>query len=356
MKRKIAAVIAAVALIGLGVAVAVGGAGEDPLVAKSYMEDTYPAALVQALEKRASEGTKGTYSQSIAKLDKAGEADVKAAEKVRGFIEGYTPKTWNAGELLTLEQGASFVLYEGSGAVHEGALMDVTVGRPVNAGDAVEAGHRYIATGKSGAGVRASSAGRFGTQGTVKIEAGDEPLPFTDVKTGEWYYDAVRFVYNKAYFSGVTENAFAPNTSMTRAMLATVLYRVSGAQAPEKGESFTDVPAGLWYSDGIAWASANGVVNGMGGGTYCPDLAVTREQLVTMLYRYQTNRKGDVSAKGSLADYPDGDSVASWAGKAMEWATGAELVKGRNTGYLDPKGTATRAEVATILQRFDALK
>ena len=80
MKRKIAAVIAAVALIGLGVAVAVGGAGEDPLVAKSYMEDTYPAALVQALEKRASEGTKGTYSQSIAKLDKAGEADVKAAD------------------------------------------------------------------------------------------------------------------------------------------------------------------------------------------------------------------------------------------------------------------------------------
>ena len=88
MKRKIAAVIAAVALIGLGVAVAVGGAGEDPLVAKSYMEDTYPAALVQALEKRASEGTKGTYSQSIAKLDKAGEADVKAAEKGPGLHRG----------------------------------------------------------------------------------------------------------------------------------------------------------------------------------------------------------------------------------------------------------------------------
>lgn len=356
MKRKIAAVIAAVVLVGLGVAVAVGGSGEDPLVAKSYLESTYPSALAQTLEKRAAEGTKKTYDQAVSKLDKAGEADVKAAENFEGMIDGYMLRDLKAGNVLTLTQGASFVLYSGVGTVSDGTLMDVTDGRSVRAGDSMAAGHRYIATDPKGGSVRAPSDLRFGAQGTVSVEEGNAPLPFVDVKSDDWYCDAVRFVYNKAYFSGVTADTFAPNTSMTRAMLATVLYRVSGAQTPGKGESFTDVPARLWYSDGIAWASANGIVNGMGDGTYCPDMAVTREQLVTMLYRYQADRKGNASAKGSLADYPDGSTVAGWAKEAMEWAVGAELVKGRNTGHLDPKGTATRAEVATILQRFEALK
>lgn len=359
MKRKVAAVIAAVVLVGLGVAVAIGGAGEDPLVAKSYLEDTFPSALSESLEKRAAEGTKDTYSRSVSKLDQIGDEDVKAAEKVQVSKDGYTPRAWSTGDVLALEQGASFVLYDGNGAVSDGVLMDVTVGLAIEAGEHVEIGHRYIVADQSGATVRASSAGHFGAQGTMSVTSGgtqDGDLPFADIKKDDWYYGAVAFVYDKGYFSGVSEDAFSPNTSMTRAMLATVLYRVSGAQKPGKGENFTDVPAGHWYSDGIAWASANGVVNGMGGGTYCPDLAVTREQLVTMLYRYQTNRQGNVSAKGTLAGYPDGSAVAPWAKEPMEWAVGAELVKGRDTGHLDPKGTATRAEVATILQRFDALK
>lgn len=354
MKRKAAAVIAAVILIGLGVAVAIGGSGEDPLVAKSYLENTYPSALSQTLEKRAAEGTKDTYDKAVAKLDKSGEADVKAAEGLHGSIDGYTHQALNTGDVLTLERGASFVLYDGGGSLSAGTLTDVTAGKNIDVGGGVEAGHRYIATGRDGASVRAAAAGSFGAQGTVSVTAGS--LPFADVKDGDWYYDAVSFVYRKGYFSGVSEEAFSPNTSMTRAMLATVLYRVSGVKDPGKGMEFDDVPAGLWYSDGIAWASANGVVNGMGDGNYHPDRAVTREELVTMLYRYQTNRKGSVSAKGELTGYPDGSEVAAWAREGMEWAVGAELVKGRNTGHLDPKGTATRAEVATILQRFDGMK
>lgn len=358
MKRKAAAVIAAVILIGLGVAVAIGGSGEDPLVAKSYLENTYPSALSQTLEKRAAEGTKTDYDKAVTKLEKSGEADVKAAEDLRGSMEGYTPQTLTEGDILTLEQGASLILYGGSGSVSTGTLADVTAGKSIDVGGGVEAGHRYIATGRGGAAVRTLSAGSFGSQGTVSVTAGPvgAELPFTDVKDGDWYYDAVSFVYRKGYFSGVSAELFSPNTSMTRAMLATVLYRVSGAKAPGKGAEFADVQAGLWYTDGIAWASANGVVNGMGDGNYHPDRAVTREELVTMFYRYQTSRKGDVSAKGALTGYPDGDTVASWAKEAMEWAIGAELVKGRNTGHLDPKGTATRAEVGTILQRFEGLK
>lgn len=358
MKRKVAAVIAAVVLVGLGVAVAIGGSGEDPLVAQSYLESTYPSALAQTLQKRASTGTKTAYDQAAAKLDKAGEADVKAAEKLQGTVSGYVPKAVKAGDTLTLSQGASMVVYSGTGAVDQGTLIDVTDGKTVAQKGGVTTGHRYIVTGQSVT-VRVDAAGQIGVQGTVSIanggSQGGETLPFTDVKSSDWYYGAVTFVYGKGYFSGTAADTFAPNSSMTRAMLATVLHRASGLEKPGSGESFADVPAGQWYSDGIAWASERKIVNGMGNGLYAPDLAVTREQLVTMLYRYQTDRKGNVSAKGSLVGYPDGNTVADWAKTAMEWAVGAELVKGRDTGYLDPKGTATRAEVATILQRFEAL-
>lgn len=363
MKRKVAVVIAAVVLIGLGVAVAIGGSGEDPLIAKSYLENTFPSALSQSLEDRAAEGTKGIYGQAAAKLDKVGEADVKAAEDLQGKINGYTAKTVKAGDALTLSRGASLVIYSGAATLEQGTLMDVTEGKAVASNGNVTAGHRYIAADDS-VSMLVDTAGQFGIQGTVSVADGGGQgvgpqgggLPFADVGSHDWYYGAVSFVYGKGYFSGVSENAFSPNTSMTRAMLATVLYRVSGAKTPGKGMKFDDVQAELWYSDGIAWASANGVVNGMGDGNYHPDRAVTREELVTMLHRYQANRKGDMSAKGTLTGYPDGGAVAAWAKEAMEWAVGAELVKGRNTGQLDLKGTATRAEVATILQRFEALK
>lgn len=347
-------------LVGLGVAVAIGGAKEDPLVAKSYLENTYSSAVAQRLEKRAAEGTKATYDLAVSKLDKAGEADVKLAEGFQTSVSGYTPKTVNAGDVLTLKQGASMVIYSGSGKISDGSLMDVTAGRETDKNGDIAVGHRYIVANAGGAAVQANTAGSFGIQGTVTVTAGGGQdktgLPFLDVKSNDWYYNAVSFVYEKGYFSGTAADAFSPNTSMTRAMLATVLHRVSGLEKPGSGTEFNDVPADGWFANGIAWASERKIVNGMGDGSYDPDRAVTREELVTMLHRYQKYRKGNVSAKGSLSEYPDGDAVASWAREAMEWAVGAELVKGRNTGHLDPKGTATRAEVATILQRFEALK
>lgn len=360
MKRKIAAVVVAVVLVGLGVAVAIGGTREDPLVARSYLEDTYPSAVAQTLEKRASEGTKTVYGAAVEKLDKAGGADVTEAERFRGNLEGYSPKAVNSGDALTLKQGASMVVYAGTGTVTDGTLMDVTIGASAGKNGVVTAGHRYIATGTVGATVRVSTAGSFGVQGTVSFAAAGSQsgnsLPFVDVKNGDWYSGAVQYVYEKGYFSGTSGDVFSPNTPMTRAMLATVLYRVSGESVSGSKSAFSDVSDGQWYSAGVTWASEKGVVNGMGNGTYCPDLSVSREQIVTMLYRYQSYRSGSVSAKGSLTGYPDGSLVSDWARPAMEWATGAGLIQGRDTGHLDPKGNATRAEVATILQRFDGLK
>lgn len=354
MKRRVAAILAAVIVLGLGIAVAVGGSG-DPLVSKSYLENTYLSNLTETLRQRASKGTKATYETVVARLDQLGEADVKAAQSIAAEGSAYLQTNLEPGDGLELKLGGSVLLYSGQAMLSTGAMADVTAGMTLQSGEMLSVGHRYIAT--SDAALRQTGTGSLGYQGTGTLKRGNgKVFPFTDVGESDWYYDAVSFVYDRGYFSGTGENVFSPNTSMTRAMVATVLHRLAGNEAVSDTGDFADVPAGQWYSQGIAWANRKGIVNGMGGGRYEPDLAVTREQLVTMLYRYQKDYLGaDMSSQGTLAAFPDGASVSTWARDAMSWAVGAKLVSGRDTGHLDPTGTATRAEVATILQRFSAL-
>lgn len=362
MKRRVSLILTAVVLLGVGIAVAVGSGSADPMISKSYWENTYLPGLAETLQQQAGKDTKSLYAEVVAKLDKAGEADVKAAgEKTGGFVT----LQLKPGDVLELKKGASAVVQSGGAALGGGVLVDVTEGVEVLAGEDLAVSHRYVATSDS-AKLRSTQAGAVAYSGSGTVTsgsggAGTDPglsgkeLPFTDVARDQWFYAAVAFVYEKGYFSGTSETTFEPNTSMNRAMVATVLHRVAGSERVDAQEVFADVPAGQWYSQGIAWASAKGIVNGMGGGLYAPNDAVTREQLVTMLYRFEKDyRQVAVPATGSLSGFPDGNSVSSWAQDAMGWAVGAGLIQGRNTGYLDPAGTATRAEVATILQRFSS--
>ncbi len=172
---------------------------------------------------------------------------------------------------------------------------------------------------------------------------------FADVKNGEWYSEAVAYVYNKGMMNG-TEKGFEPNASTTRAMLVTMLYRLEGE--PNTGNAnFSDVASGQWFSKAIAWASANGVVTGYENGTFGPNDAITREQLVAVLYRYAQTKGLDVSVKGSLSNFSDSGKVSGWAQEAMQWAVGAGIISGDN-GALKPQGNATRAEVAMMLMRY----
>lgn len=354
MKRRVAAILAAVIVLGIGIAVAVGGAG-DPLVSKSYLETTYLDSLAETLQKRAGQGTESVYKAVVAKLDELGEADVKAAQSIAAEGSAYLQTQMAAGDSLELKMGSSVLLYSGQTTLNTGTLADVTDGTALQSGGGLRLGHRYIVT--ADATLRQIQPGSLGYQGVGTVRKGaDKAFPFMDVSESDWYYDAIAFVYGRGYFSGTGESIFSPNTSMTRAMVATVLHRLAGSETASDTGRFADVPAGQWYSQGIAWASQKGVVNGMGGDRYEPELAVTREQLVTMLYRYQKEYKGESAAGGgTLAAFPDGASVSSWAADAMSWAVGSKLISGRDTGHLDPTGTATRAEVATILQRFTAL-
>lgn len=363
MKKRLVMFLAAVILLGIGIAVAVGTWSGDAMISKSYFENTYLPQLRQALVQQAEKAADPTLHDALKQLGERKDKQLQTAKDRQDSLPGYLPTQLMEGDALELSQGASFLLYSGEGRLSAGTLADVSAGTTVAADSALAPHHRYIVTAQEGATVLQLQAGSLGYQGEGVVKKGsgtgtgaETPLPFVDVPADQWYHSAVAFVYRLGYFSGTGADTFDPNGVMDRAMVATVLYRISGDAAAGQTSAFSDVPAGEWYSEGVAWASAKGVVNGMGGGLYAPHQSVTREQLVTMLYRYEKDyKKADVSAAGELGAFPDGGRISDWAREAMSWAVGAGLLHGRDSGHLDPNGTATRAEVAAILQRFSGL-
>lgn len=175
--------------------------------------------------------------------------------------------------------------------------------------------------------------------------------PFTDVKPGDWFYDDVMFVYEKKLMMGTSSTLFSPNEAATRAMLATILWRMDGSPAPKSSAGYSDVPTGQWYSDAIAWATEKGIFEGYGNGTFGPNDPITREQLAAIFYRYASHKGYDMSAVGSLEQFSDKDKASSWALDALKWAIGSGLMNGKGN-TLDPTGTATRAEIAAMLHRL----
>ena len=188
----------------------------------------------------------------------------------------------------------------------------------------------------------------------VPSQRPDSELPrqrFGDVPQNIWFATGVQFAAEQGLFTGVSANEFAPYDPMTRAMLVTVLHRLDGADASGTN-SFTDVLNGKWYTNAIAWASANGIVEGLSGNRFAPNAPIAREQLAAILFRYAKACGYDVSARAELTAYADSAQVSTWAGDAMRWAVAAGLISGRSGAQLAPKGEATRAEVAVILMNF----
>ena len=180
----------------------------------------------------------------------------------------------------------------------------------------------------------------------------DTGLPFTDVKADDWFLEAVKYAYDNKLMDGTSSTTFAPFMTTNRAMIVTILWRQAGSPVVNYAMNFSDVESGVWYTEAVRWAAAEGIVKGYSDTVFAPDDTVTREQLATILYRYAEYKEYDVSAKGDLTTFADGSTVSTWAADGMTWAVGAELITGKDGGKLDPTGTATRAEVATILMRF----
>lgn len=173
---------------------------------------------------------------------------------------------------------------------------------------------------------------------------------FGDVPQNSWFADAVKYVSENKLMNGTSTTAFSPNGNMSRAMLATVLYRMSGETA-EADSSFRDVSSSSYYAAAVSWASSEGIVNGTGANAFSPNASVTREQLAAMLYRYA----GEPSVSADLSAYTDTVDISPYASKAVEWCVAKGILSGKSATRLAPQDTATRAECATMLQRFAAL-
>ena len=189
-------------------------------------------------------------------------------------------------------------------------------------------------------------------QVTVTVTFEQAPLPFPDVTEGDWFYDAVRCAYENSLMDGVGDNLFAPNSETTRAQLVTILYRLAGEPEPGGDSGFADVAAGTWYTDAVAWAAENGIVNGVSDTEFAPGDDITREQLAAILYRYAAYQGYDVSQRADLSGFGDASSIRGYAQEALSWAHAQGLVLGFEDGSLRPQGTASRAQIAAVLMRF----
>lgn len=194
----------------------------------------------------------------------------------------------------------------------------------------------------------------------VTIEAklvplGDLPTPpespFTDVKPGDWFYEAVVYMQEKGLMTGISDADFAPDLPLSRGMLATILWRAAGQPTPSGSSEFSDLTQD-WYKAAVAWASENGIVFGLDEDSFGPDADITREQLAVMLWRFAQQLGIDVTMEGSLDGFSDGESASDFATQALRWAVAAGILNGDETGALNPGGNATRAEAAVMLQRF----
>lgn len=202
-----------------------------------------------------------------------------------------------------------------------------------------------------------SSRSKSGTATTVVKPAGKKKVktlsnPFTDVTEKDWFYNDVMYVLTHELMNGTDKNQFGPQLPMTRGMLVTVLYRQEGKPEVKSDSNFIDVKDGSYYEDPIIWAFENDIVKGYDDKNFGPDDPITREQMVTILYRYGQRTGRDMTEKGSLDAFKDRDKVSDYALDPMKWAVGEGIIQGTDEGNLNPRGKAVRAEVAAILHRY----
>ena len=363
MKHKIfagAAVLLLAAAV-LGAALAAPGTGSDPLVTLDYLTGTYYTQVEQAMAQQAQKGTAAAEQAALDRLEQlAGEYLAQAGGGTDSGWEhaaSFTRLTLVGGDVLTLNGGAG-VLYEAGSSrldLPGGSMVDVTDGSLVLSGGSLSSGHRYVADEGTRCTITAvSDAVILSVQGGYTLErSGISLTPFTDVAPSDWFYTAVQYTYENQLYSGMTATTFGPGVSMSRAMLATVLSRLAGVSGPAPSMGFADVAEGAWYADAVNWAALVKVVEGKENNCFFPDEDVTREQMAVMLYRYAHSYLGlSLPSAGDLSAYTDGATVSAWAEEALAWAVGHGILTGYTDGTIRPGGSASRAEVAVMLQRF----
>lgn len=185
---------------------------------------------------------------------------------------------------------------------------------------------------------------------TILMDLFDES--FSDVPANRYYSNAVRTISEHGLMTGTGKNTFSPDFPATRSMIVSILHRLEGAPITQSDSGFYDITANSWYENAVTWASTNGIVSGYEDGSFRPNEVITREQLAAILYRYAIFKSVDTSINADLSNFADATSISSWAEEALCWANTAGLVNGISDDLIDPQGTATRAQVAVIIERL----
>ncbi len=299
-----------------------------------------------ALASIASQASGGTVEISLGTVDTS--KLTPAQKKAVGNHTVYDLSITSGGQSITSFDGASltlslpYTLGEGENP------SDVKVWYLNDAGELIQINGTYNAS----TGLVSFSTDHLSYYVVGYSETDKWNNPFKDVSEDDWYYEAVEFAVTNGLFTGTSDTTFSPDMPMTRAMLVTVLYRLEGDPAVTGINSFTDAADGQWYTNAVLWASGNSIVAGYGDGRFGINDKVTREQLATILYRYAKYKGYDVSASASLSGYADAGNIRDWASRAIKWAVAEGLITGVTSAALDPSGSATRAQVATIFMRF----
>lgn len=360
MRNRIiaAVVLVAVLVTGLGAALASPGTAEDPFITLNYLTETYYPEIEQALLAQAQAGTAEIEQTALDRLAVLSSSYLAQVGE-KNYSDGFLRLTLARNEKLTLPSGASLQFEAGQVELtfSSGCLVDVTDGSTVTNSGTLTAGHHYVAAEDTACTVTArSDAVYLSVCGYYDLErTGITYTPFVDIVAIDWYANSVLYAYEEGLFNGMTATTFAPLTEMNRAMLATLLSRMAGVQGTAASAGFTDVQPIDWFANGVNWAYSAGIVGGLPDGTFKPLDPLTREQLAVFLYRYAKEYLGKrTPSTGDLSQFADVGTVSPYAYDALSWAVGAGLVNGKD-GKLAPLDKTNRAEVATILQRFNTL-
>lgn len=278
-----------------------------------------------------------TTSQAVAKINDTTYTSLQ--ETVNQVENGQTIVLLKDGQSATVSREVTFTVSNANSNSYTAALTP---------------GSGYIMTqGENG-------LYTFTRKPSTPVVPGDDDddeteFPFTDVPSNAWYYNAVKYVFENDLMIGTSDTTFQPKMNLTRAMAAQILYNLEGNPAVTDEATFTDMnTVPNWAKNAIAWAQETGVVAGMGNGTFMPNKNVTREQFAQMMYNYAGFKGYDLTAVGDLTQFADADSISNWAVTALTWANGEGLINGhKDSGQIDPAGTTTRGQAATILMNYD---
>jgi hypothetical protein len=360
MKRFIAIALVLLLLFCFTTAYASApGSSGDPLISLSYIHNSFLPAIQRDNKTLIDSSIGKLYSDAQNKLQETYDASVLQLGGYDGyaFAGTFTAVSLPAGTSAELVTGSIFILTAGTASltINKGTVINISTGEEVGASASVTANQRYFCAENTSAQFSAAANaaclidGYYKSNGTVIVN----PVLFLDVSTTDWFYNAVKYASDNNLFNGTTAVTFSPQTSMTRGMFVTVLYRLAGKPAMNASSVFSDVAASQYYYNAVVWASTNNVAAGYSDGQFHPDDFITREQMAVILYRYASYAGySQVYGNTSVFDsFPDKSEASSYAADALKWAAYNTLITGAD-GKLLPESTASRAQVAQIMHNF----